>query len=43
MLDAMLSERSGKPVPDIRISSLASEIIDDVSGDHDGKPSTPEF
>ncbi len=38
MLDAMLSERSGKPVPDIRITSLASEIIDDVSGEHDDEP-----
>ena len=39
MLDAMLSERSGKPVPDMRISSLASEIIDDVAGEHDDEPS----
>ena len=40
MLDAMLSERSGKPVPDIRISSLASEIMDDVSSEQDDEPST---
>ncbi len=40
MLDAMLSERSGKPMPDIRISSLASEIIDDVSGEQDDEPRT---
>jgi hypothetical protein len=39
MLDAMLSERSGRPVPDIRITSLASEIIDDVAGDHDDEQS----
>jgi len=36
----MLSERSGKPVPDIRISSLASEIMDDVSGEQDDEPAT---
>ena len=38
MLNAMLTERSGRPVPDIRISSLASEIMDDVSGEqNDGQ------
>ena len=38
MLNAMLTERSGRPVPDIRISSLATEIMDDVSGEqNDGQ------
>ena len=40
MLNAMLTERSGKPVPDMRISSLANEIIDDVSGDAEDEPSS---
>jgi hypothetical protein len=44
MLDAMLSERSGEPLPGgVRISSVASEIIGDVSRDqNDPKSSTPE-
>jgi hypothetical protein len=41
MLDAMLSERSGRPVPDIRIGSLASEILDDVQSDAEGGTPTP--
>ena len=40
MLDAMLTERSGRPVPDMRITSLANEIIDDVSGDAEDEPSS---
>jgi hypothetical protein len=33
MLDAMLSERSGEPRRGVRIGSVASEIIDDVSSE----------
>ena len=33
MLDAMLAERSGREVRDMRLTSLASEIIDDVQGE----------
>ncbi len=33
MLDAMLTERSGRPMRDTRIGTLASDIIEDVSGE----------
>jgi hypothetical protein len=33
MVDAMLTARSGQPMRDTRIGSLASDIIDDVGGD----------
>lgn len=41
MLDAMLAERDGPPKRDTRLGSLASDIIDDVSGDRQGSADAP--